>query len=626
MAKLKAVLSYPAILLITINSIMGTGIFFLPAVGAQASGPASILAWLILSIISVYIAACFGELTSMFPKAGGIYEFAKNTYGRFTSYLIGWMTVIAGNITIAMLIVGAIQYLAPLASPLFKIAVSLLFVFLFNYIAFKGMKTSSVMLITFAFITLVSILGLTIPSLFKFNISNLSPFFVAAPSTLLLTIFLIAETFFGWETATFLAEETKDGHKVMPKALVVATIVIAIISLVFVISSLGVLNWEVFGNSSTPLTDLALVHYGQTGSNIFTILVYLAIIGSVAGWIVSAPRLLLAMAQDKLFLTHFAKIHPQNFTPHRAILFQTALTTILVIVGAGSYTTMLHLLVPIVLVAYSFVIMSVTILRFKKPELKRHFKVPFGKTGPILITLFLLSLIYMWLTHTPGALHILQIALSFLLLGIPIYLMVELCYNSPTITYVNEKLSYPILVFEHLFFHISYNKQLLKSLGNLKGKKVLEYGSGTGSLTRRLTQKVTSKGHVYAFDPVKHNIKVALSHLHKHSHLHLFHHAHLHHFKIKEKVPKVDALISSGSLSYVQRPQAFLTHLAKKCKKGAKISILEYDNFFHFIPNVEWISDEKKLHTFFSKAGFKVQIQKKRTILWQRIIITGHKL
>ena len=218
MTKLKKVLSYPAILLITINSIMGTGIFFLPAVGAGAAGPASLISWIILSFISVYIAMCFGELSSMFPKSGGIYEFCKQAYGRFFSFIIGWMTVIAGNVTIAMLVVGGVQYLIPLSAIWMKIGLSLLMVFLFNYIAFRGMKTSAIMLVIFAFITLAALFGLLIPGIFKFNIGNFKPFFVFPASSLILTIFLIAETFFGWETATFLAEETKDGQRVMPKA------------------------------------------------------------------------------------------------------------------------------------------------------------------------------------------------------------------------------------------------------------------------------------------------------------------------------------------------------------------------------------------------------------------------
>jgi amino acid transporter len=626
MAKLKKVLSFPAILLITINSIMGTGIFFLPAIGAGASGPASILSWIFLSFVSIYIAMCFGELSSMFPKSGGIYEYCKQAYGRFFSFIIGWMTVVAGNITIAMLVVGAVQYLLPVGSVFMKIGISLIFVFAFNYIAFKGMQTSAVMLVTFAFVTLIAILGLAIPGAFKMNLGNFKPFFIFPMSSLMLTIFLIAETFFGWETATFLAEETKDGKRVMPKALIWGTVIISIICIFFVVTSLGVIPWNIFGASSTPLTDLGILHYGVIGGDIFTILVYLAIIGSVAGWVVSAPRLLLAMAQDKLFLEHFAKIHPKNLTPHRAILFQTVLTTILVIVGAGSYTTMLHLLVPIVLVAYSFVLMSLVILRYKMPNRKRYFTVPFGKVGPILVSLFMIFLIYMWLSHTSGAFDILKIATSLIFLGVPLYLLIEMYHDGDAIHKVNEKVSYFLVFFESLFFPLSLRRKIFLMLGDIEGKKVLEFGCSAGTITKRLAKKVGPNGTVYAYDLVKHNIEVAFKHLKGHKNIKLFHHKSLNDFVREEKIPLVDALVSTGTITYMQKPEIVLKHLGKYVKKGGRIVFLDYDKFFFFIPNVIWISEDKKVKRMFKDAGFKVEVLKKRGLLWQYVFIHGEKV
>ena len=70
--ELKKTISYPVLLLIIVNSIIGSGMFFLPAIGAQISGPSSILAWIILSLVTLYTAACFAELAGMFPSAGGI--------------------------------------------------------------------------------------------------------------------------------------------------------------------------------------------------------------------------------------------------------------------------------------------------------------------------------------------------------------------------------------------------------------------------------------------------------------------------------------------------------------------------------------------------------------------------
>ncbi len=623
---LKKVLSFKTILLITINSIMGTGIFFLPAVGASAAGPASIISWIILALVSIYIAMCFGELTSMFPKSGGVYEFCKQAYGRFASFLIGWMTIIAGNVTIAMLVVGAIQYLMPVGSTLLKIGFSLIFIFAFNFIAYKGMKTSAVMLVTFAFVTTGTIFALIIPGLFKIQTSNFEPFFVFPISGILLTIFLIAETFFGWETATFLAEETKDGQKVMPKALIYGTIIIAIICLLSVITSLGVIPWEIFGQSATPLSDLAVVHYGPSGSYVFSILVYLAIIGSVAGWIVSAPRLLLAMAKDKLFLTQFAKIHPKNHTPHRAILFQTILTTILVIVGAGSYMTLLHLLVPMVLVVYSFVLLSVLILRIKKPHIKRYYKAPFGKVGPILVTIFMIFLIIMWLLKTHGAFRILILGISFVVLGIPIYFLLEMYYSSGAIKGVNEKLVYVLAFFERLFFPVTLRRKILNRLGKLKNKKVLEYGCSVGTLTEKLTKKVLPRGEVYACDMAKHNIKFVAKNIGKYKHVNIFHHPSLTNFKPKTRIPKVDFLVSEGTLSSMQKPANVLKHLARKVRDGGEILFVDYDKFFYVIPNVPWISDKKKLKEMFKKAGFEVTIRKKWGLLWKYVFISGKRV
>jgi APA family basic amino acid/polyamine antiporter len=536
------------------------------------------------------------------------------------------MTVIAGNVTIAMLVVGAIQYLLPLGSPFIKVIVSLIFIFAFNYIAFKGMKTSAVMLITFAFITIGTLLALIVPGLFKFQLSNFIPFFVFPASSIFLAIFLVAETFFGWETATFLAEETKDSRRVMPKALIWGTVVIALICLAFVVTSLGVISWETFGRSVTPLSDLGILHYGVKGGDVFTILVYLAIIGSVAGWIVSAPRLLLAMAQDKLFFTQFAKIHEKNMTPHMAILFQTVLTTILVIVGAGSYIIMLHLLVPIILVAYSFVLISVVVLRYKKPDEERSFSVPLGKVGPILVALFMLFLIAMWLAYTPGAVQIIKLTLSLIVLGIPLYFLIEMYYDSPAILKVNEKLSYILLFFEHFLFPISLRRRIFTLLGDLRGKTVLEYGCSRGSLTRRLAARVLPGGRIYAFDIIKHNIDISASHLKGYPHVSFYHHGELRHFKTAVTFPPVDVLVSTGILSYLQEPETVLRHLGQRVKKGGKVLFVEYDRFFYFIPNISWIREENVLKKMFNDAGFDVTISRRWGLLWQYVFIYGEKV
>lgn len=631
--ELKKTLTFPILLLITINSIMGTGIFFLPAVGAKLAGPASLISWLILSLICIYIGMIFGELSSMFPKSGGIYEFCKQAYGRFPSFIIGWATIITGNITIAMLIVGAIRYLIPSQAPILKIVISLAFIFIFNYIAYRGMQMSATMLVAFAIITLGTLVALIFPGLISLNFENFSPFFVFPMSAIFIAIFFIAETFFGWETATFLAGETKDGQKVMPRALIVATIIIAIISVLFVFTSLSAIHWKEFGGSLAPLTDLGVVHFGSKAKDIFTIAVYLSIIGSVAGWIVASPRLLLSMAKDKLFLSHLSKIHPKYNTPSNAIIFQTILTSILIFAGAGAYETLLELLVPLVLLLYVSVIFSLVVLRKKQPQTERYYKVPYANIGPYLVIIFLLALVGAWLYFTQGAWSTLKLAGSFILFGFPLYFLIEIYYDPKAITEVTDITAYFTLFTERINMPTRVIKEILSLIGDIKEKTILEYGCGVGTLTRHLAKEVGPNGHIYAIDLSKNDLRITEKRIEKliwSSHERI--HARVHTIHDEEQVNRVhpsvsyaDVVVSIGNLGYIQDIDKILKELYNIMPNQGKICFVEYGDFFKLIPNVEWLAHNKTIEEIFKRNGFSVRVIRKKGLFWNYIYIYGFK-
>ncbi len=639
-SKLKKVLGFPALLLITINSIMGTGIFFLPALGAQKAGPASIISWLVLSAISVYIAACFGELASMFNKAGGIYEYSKQAFGHFWSFIIGWITLIAGNITIAMLIVGAIQYLNPYRLEFFVLSfaglsipvtlnllICLAFIVIFNYIAYRGMQTSSFMLVTFSIITLGTLLLLIVPNFISFNPSNLLPFFPYKLSMAFVAIFFIAETFFGWETTTFLAEETKDSRTVMPKALVIGTITIAVICLLFVVSSLGAMSFKVFGLSKTPLTDLGMLHYGSLGKPLFTVLVYLSIIGSVAGWVVSAPRLILAMAEDKLFISSLAKVHKQYNSPYRAIVFQAIVSSLLIIIAGGSYKVLLELLVPLVLVMYSAVMLSLLALRKKMPDSEIKFKAPFGNTGVIVAIAFMLSLIAAWIVNMGHeAIKLLKLGLSFVFLGVPVFLLLNFYYNPDIIIKINNLFAYLSLLFERLLVPKKIDRSIFRHLGNIEGKTILEFGCGVGTLTKELAKKVGEKGFVYATDLSESSIRIAKKRIEKrgHKNVMLIHDKHQVN-RVHYAVSRADSIISVGMLGYIQDIKKVLGEMGSLLSERGKIFFVDYVDIFKVLPNVGWLSDEEKLKELFRDAGFSVKVEKVKGLFWNYLFVYGLK-
>src|SRR3989344_3478882 len=155
---------YLGIFALCITAMIGTGTFFGAQIAAGYSGNASILAWIILSIVTIYVAACFGELVAMFPKNGGIYEFAKQAYGFFPSFLIGWMVWLEANISVAVMITAALDYLIPAPGTiLLKIGIATFIILFFNAVTYRGIEASNVLLILFAAITLLTLFALIFP-------------------------------------------------------------------------------------------------------------------------------------------------------------------------------------------------------------------------------------------------------------------------------------------------------------------------------------------------------------------------------------------------------------------------------------------------------------------------------
>src|SRR4030042_723370 len=137
MAELKRSLGFGTIVALAITAMMGTGLFFGTSIGARYAGNAVLIAWVLLILISVYVTACFGELIALFPKAGGVYEFSKRTYGSFFSFLVGWMTWIMANISTTVLIIASLEFvLPPEFSIQYKILIAIGIILLLNLITY----------------------------------------------------------------------------------------------------------------------------------------------------------------------------------------------------------------------------------------------------------------------------------------------------------------------------------------------------------------------------------------------------------------------------------------------------------------------------------------------------------
>ncbi len=647
----KKKLGYGILLFIIINSILGSSLFYLPSLGVISSGPASIIAWIILFIGASLMMLYIGELVTLHPTSGGTYEFCKRAYGRFGSFFAGWTIWIAGNFGMALNIVAAAQYFIPeqtTSAFYLQIIFAVIWILILNFMAFRGIDAGATMLLAFGVIATLVVLAMIIPSFISvpalltgkfassFDISLMKPFFLQKGmpllSSLALSLLLISEAFFGFEALTYMANEAREPKK-LHRVIIAGTVICGIIMTLYILSSLGTVSHQDYVNDLRPFAIQALNTLGEKGQTILIFGMYLVIVGAAAAWPIAGSRLLQAMAKDKLFIKHLAVLHPKHKSPYRAVYFQTVMVGLFswfifrgeLMQWKDSYRTIYLIYILLSLLMLVMIFLTVPILRKKEAHLERPFKAPLGYIGPIIFAVVVAGLVTNWMMiETRVAWTIMKLAGSFLFLGLPFYFMVEMFYSEKSIVGVTDRLSTITTSLEGLIFPFTVRKKILKEMKELKGKIILDYGCGGGTMLKKMAPLVTETGKIYATDLSEQKVKVAKEKTKHLPHIQVFHDPSLHHFALK--IPEqVDGVISVGRLSYMQKPLNILTGLGKFVKKGGEIIFVDFDKFFYLIPNVAWIENDKMLKDLFKKAGFEVEVTRKKSVFWQYIIITGWK-
>lgn len=603
---------------LTINSILGTGIFFLPAIGAQYAGPASLISWIIISIVSIFLALYFAELVSMFPKAGGTYEFAKHSFGEKTSFLVGWMNWIFANISMSMLIVGALLYIYPGAPFIQNALIAVSFILFFNYINYRGIESSAKMLLIFGVITLFTILSLIFPGLLHFNPQNLSPFFVFPLSGIFIATYFIIETFFGLEATTQLSEETKDATKVLPKVLIWSTVTIALLGIFLAFSGMNVLGWQTFSQSQVPMKTLSESLFGNW-SVMITILAFISIMGSAAGAIVSTPRLLFAMARDNLFIKNVEKIHPKYRTPYIAILLQTVVACVVTVFAFADYMTMLSLYMPLIIIVYLFVMLSIYKLRNK--NIKRYYTAPFKSIAPLLIILFLVYLLYVWFTET-GSYYLIGLDILLILSGIPAYIIIKLQTDRRFVEKFFDRLHSVMNSYWRILYTNKDRERLIK-LADLKpNQTILDYGCGCGLTTFAVANKVKK---LVAADLSIKQMEITLSKVKK---KYVLDDSNVIMIKLSKVAPfkpnTFDRIISVLAINYFVHHREILIGLRRSLKKNGKVIMIAM--LAPFIITHPFMKNDDDIKELFSKSGFrKINVERRKGFMHEMIYIAAFK-
>jgi APA family basic amino acid/polyamine antiporter len=431
-AELKRQIGLRTAAALVVGEVIAVGIFLTPAgMAKQLGSPLWLLiVWLLMGAMALCGALCYGELAARYPEAGGGYVYLREAYGPGVAFMYGWMAflVMDPGLT-AALAVGLATYagymvnIGPLATKLLAIA-TIVVVALINI---RGVRLGAWFIRALMFLKL-GLLAFVILWALGFQLgdwSNFTPFVARHPGSPPLIGALAGGlvgaffSFAGWWDLSKLAGEVKDPARTLPKALTFGVVVVMIVyiltSLVFVY--LVPLDQVTTNETFAPETFAAQageVLFGRAGGLIFSGIVVVAVLGSLAAVVMSAPRVYFAMARDGLFIPAVAAIHPRFETPALATALQASLASILVAVGTFNDIISYFVFVVIVFVALTVF----ALFKFRRRSQEVGYLTPGYPVTPVIFLVLIVLLLFLLASGKPKQA---ALGVAVVSLGWPVY-------------------------------------------------------------------------------------------------------------------------------------------------------------------------------------------------------------
>lgn len=441
--------------MIVAGSMIGSGIFIVSADITRNVGSAGwlIAVWLITGFMTITAALSYGELSGMFPKAGGQYVYLKEAYNPLVGFLYGWsFFAVIQTATIAAVGVAFAKFTAYLI-PQFsedlvaldlgfrKISpaqlLSIVVIILLTFINTKGVKNGKAIQTTFTLTKLVSLFGLIAFGLIMakgdiwtanwsnaWDLHKLSTDGSVASYTMAAALGAIAAAMVGsifssdaWNNVTFIAGEIKNPARNIGLSLFLGTLIVTIIYVTANIMYTAVLPLQEIASADKDRVAVAASHaiFGNIGTVVIALMIMISTFGCNNGLILAGARVYYTMAQDGLFFKQVGHLN-RNAVPAIGLWIQCIAASLWSL--SGSYGQLLDMISFVVVVFYMLTIIGIFILRKKRPDMERPYKAFGYPVMPILYILMGLTFCTLLIIYKP---EFTWPGLIIVLIGIPIY-------------------------------------------------------------------------------------------------------------------------------------------------------------------------------------------------------------
>lgn len=330
---------------LVVGNIIGSGVFLLPA-SLAPYGIYALFAWVITSAGAVALALVFGRLARTIPKSGGPYVYTRAAYGDFAGFWVAWgywICLWTGIAAVAVAFGSYLKVFIPAldGNPVLCGVASIAAVWLLTFVNSLGIRRASLLQIVTTIVKLLPLVAVAIIGLAWFDrerllapvAGDMNPFrAVSSAATLTLWAFL------GLESATIPADAVDRPERTIPRATVVGTLVCAIVYIASTVALMGALPREVLASSQAPFADAARAMWGEWAYYAVGFGAVVSCFGALNGWILVAGQFPAAVARDKLFPSHFAKLSPRGVPVFAMVAAVTLVTLMLAFNYSGTNT------------------------------------------------------------------------------------------------------------------------------------------------------------------------------------------------------------------------------------------------------------------------------------------------
>lgn len=411
-----------------VGGVIAVGIFLTPAGMARSLGSPFwlLIVWLVMGVTALCGALCYGELSARYPEAGGGYVYLREAYGPSVAFMYGWMAflVMDPGLT-AALASGLSQYaghVVPLSSA-GKTALSIATIIGVALVNIRGVRLGAWFVRTLMFLKLGLLafiffwgVGFQLGDWSNFTPfaarnANADPWFQALAGGLIGAFF----SFAGWWDLGKLAGEVKEPERTLPRALSYGVIAVTFVYILVSFTFIYLVPMGQVTSGETFAAQAGEVLFGRAGGVVFSLVVVVCVLGSLAAVVMSAPRVYFAMARDGLFVRSVASLHPRYETPAYAIGLQAVLASLLV--GLGTFNEIVSYFVFVVIVFIALTVIALYKLRRRASNYSGYLTPGYPVTPLIFLGLLLVMLFLLGVSNPKQAF----LGVAVVSLGLPVY-------------------------------------------------------------------------------------------------------------------------------------------------------------------------------------------------------------